>query len=83
MIDELITPELMRALAESKKREEEFWTRHGISDEGAIGVVSKAHRAWVLSVEKEYKLMGKDCRVHLDTPIARKAFILGYRMAKL
>ena len=67
------------ALAEAKEREDEFWARHDISDEGAPDKVTDAYKAWVAAVELEYDTMGKSVRVHLDTPIARKAFILGYR----
>jgi hypothetical protein len=77
-----ITPEMMKALADAKNREQKFWDRHGISGEGTIGVVSEAHRAWVKAVEHEYNLMGKESRVYLDMPIARRAFILGYRKSK-
>ncbi len=77
-----ITPEMMKSLEEAKVRECEFWARHGVSDEGHVtGQATPAHRAWVKAVEHEYKLMGKEVRVHLDTPIARKAFIIGYRAA--
>lgn len=77
-----ITPEMMKSLEEAKARECEFWERHGVSDEGhRTGQATPAHRAWVKAVEHEYRLMGKEVRVHLDTPIARKAFILGYRAA--
>lgn len=69
-------------LLESMKREQEFWDRHDISSEGdKSGKASPAHRAWVKAVELEYELMGRDSRVHLDTPLARKAFILGYRIS--
>lgn len=80
-----ITPEMAKSLEEARLREQEFWQRHGIGDEGQIdtGFASEAHRAWVGAVEHEYKLMGKDTRVHLDMPISRKAFILGFRMARM
>lgn len=79
-----ITPEMEKVMIEAIERQKAFFNRHDISDEDATrttGIATPAHRAWVKAVEREYGLMGKEVRVHLDTPLARKAFILGYRMA--
>lgn len=81
----MITPEMERALVQAMADQTAFWKRHGIESEDdtrTTGIATPAHRAWVSAVEREYGLMGKEKRVHLDTPIARKAFILGFRMAK-
>lgn len=76
----LITEEMLKALDEAKEREDDFFARHGIDNQGRDpdALYQLAHKAWVKTVETEYKLMGKEVRVHLDTPIARKAFILGF-----
>jgi len=77
-----ITPEMMKTLEEATVREEAFFMRHGLECEAECkktGFTSEAHRSWVKSVEHEYKLMGKESRVHLDTPLARKAYVLGYK----
>jgi len=82
----IITPEMIKTLEEAKSREDAFFLRHGIeseSDSDKTGIASVARRAWVKAVELEYKTMGRDVRVHLDTPLARKAFILGFRQAQL
>ena len=79
-----ITPEMMTALEESHKREREFFERHGQAkffDEDRGPMATPARAAWVKAVELEYNKMGKDVRVHLDTPLARKAFCLGFLMA--
>lgn len=78
-----ITDEMMKTLKESKDREDAFFKRHGVDNShGPTGQANEAHRAWVKAVELEYKLMDKDSRVHLDMPISRKAFILGYAASK-
>jgi len=73
-----------QTLLEAVKREDEFFDRHQCSNEKEArltGQASPAHQAWVRAVEREYILMGKEVRVHLDTPIARKVFILGFNAA--
>lgn len=75
----MLTPEIEKALLEAKAREDAFFKRHEVDNShGPEGQANEAHRAWVSAVDIEYKLMGEDVRVHLDTPLARKAFILGY-----
>ena len=80
-----ITPEMERALLEAARRENEFWDRHGLPQEKETrltGQASDAHRSWVQAVEKEYDSTKSDSRAMLDTPIARKAFILGFNYGR-
>lgn len=83
--DMKITPEMSAPLQDAIIREIEFWARHGIEHEADTRTSvnsSEAYGAWVAAVELEYKSKEGPGRVHLDTPIARKAFILGYNRGK-
>lgn len=76
-----ITPEMMKQLDESKKREDEFFDRHGIDNSDCPrGHANPAHRAWVKFVEREYKLTGSSSAY--NSPMARKAFIVGFHAYK-
>jgi hypothetical protein len=82
-----IPEHLVKTLIEATEREFAFWDRHDISSEkdtSKTGQATPAHRAWVQAVGLEYGLMPPEShgRCHLDTPIARKAFILGFRMGQ-
>ncbi len=79
-----ITEEMGKALLEGMKKEEDFFRRHGIPHEvNRSAQATDAHRAWVKAVEHEYRTTpAVDGRVMLDTPIARKAFIVGFNRGK-
>lgn len=80
-----VTPDMVRALEEARAREDAFWERNGIPEEGAngemrkTGKASEAWRAWVAACEAEYDWSGAgSARRFLDTPAARQSFILGF-----
>lgn len=84
MLNDAEQKAVLEQLAEARHREDEFFARHGFPDAGRemheTGKATPALRDWVKAVEHEYKLMGNDVRVHLDMPISRKAFLLGWLM---
>ena len=78
-----ITPQMLADIDELKKREDEFFKRHGFDYQTSeSGMASEPHRQWVKVVEHEYNLVGKEKRVMCDSPMARKMFVLGYLKAK-
>jgi hypothetical protein len=80
----MITKAMLQAMDEGKKREDEFFSRHNIEHEQMHNSErSKAYKAWRSAVDHEYACFPpENGRVHLDTPLARKAFILGFNKAQ-
>jgi hypothetical protein len=81
------TPEERKLLDESaaraQQREDEFYKRHHLLDEGKPGFESEAHIAWARAAENEYRLTKfGGGRVLLFTPLAKLAFLLGYRIGQ-
>lgn len=71
-----ITPEMEKAVAEAKLKEDAFFARHGFPDystSDVLGNTHPAHKEWVTIVEREGSAF--------DSPMSRKMFVLGWLRA--